>query len=132
MELLAASEGTSSFPILNYLIVIPAIGAVVVALLPKAREELARPVGAMFAAAAGGMSVYLATQFDADSGGFQFQSVQSWIPDLGISWHVGVDGISLWLVVLTGLITPIVLLGVDPHGDDKPYTAWLLMLQAGI
>ena len=131
MELLAASEGTSSFPILNYLIVIPAIGAVVVALLPKAREELARPVGAMFAAAAGGMSVYLATQFDADSGGFQFQSVQSWIPDLGISWHVGVDGISLWLVVLPGLITPIVLLGVAPHGDDKPYTAWLLMLQAG-
>lgn len=131
MELLAASEGGASFPILNYLILIPAVGAVVVALLPKARAELARPVGAMFATAAGAMSLYLMTEFDREDAGFQFESMQSWIPDLGISWHVGVDGISLWLVVLTGLITPIVLLGVDPHRDEKPYTAWLLMLQAG-
>jgi NADH-quinone oxidoreductase subunit M len=131
MDVLASSGEASSFPILNYLILLPAVGAVVVALLPRSRPELARPVGALFASAAGAMSLYLMTQFDTHDGGFQFESVQSWIPDLGISWHVGVDGISLWLVVLTGLITPIVLLGVDPHHDPKPYTAWLLMLQAG-
>ena len=131
MDVLAATEGASNFPLLNYLIAIPAVGAIVVALLPKSRSDLARPVGAMFAAAAGAMSLYLMVSFDAADPGFQFESMQSWIPDLGISWHVGVDGISLWLVVLTGLITPIVLLGVDPHHDPKPYTAWLLMLQAG-
>ena len=134
IEVLATAEGAATgidFPILNYLIVLPAIGALVVALLPKSRVELARPVGALFSGGAGALAIYLMTQFDRDDGGFQFESVQSWIPDLGISWHVGVDGISLWLVVLTGLITPIVLLGVDPHGNEKPYTAWLLMLQAG-
>ena len=135
MELLAAigssDSAGASFPILNYLILLPAIGAVVVALLPKSRVELARPVGALFSSAAGAMAIYMMVKFDRHDGGFQFESVQSWIPDLGITWHVGVDGISLWLVVLTGLITPIVLLGVDPHHDPKPYTAWLLLLQAG-
>ncbi|MDG2112698.1 MAG: NADH-quinone oxidoreductase subunit M [Actinomycetota bacterium] len=135
MDLLGAlgssDDGALAFPILNYLILLPAIGAVFVALLPKSRVELARPVGALFSAAAGAMALYMMVKFDRHDPGFQFESVQSWIPDLGISWHVGVDGISLWLVVLTGLITPIVLLGVDPHHDPKPYTSWLLLLQAG-
>ena len=132
MDVVATAEtASSSFPILNFLILIPAVGALVVALLPARRTELARPVGALFGAAAGAMSIFLMTQFDTHESGFQFESYQSWIPDLGIAWHVGVDGISLWLVVLTGLITPIVLLGVDPHHDPKPYTAWLLLLQAG-
>ncbi len=134
MNVLAVTEAASravDFPVLNYLIVLPAVGALVVALLPNSRLELVRPIGAMFAAGAGAMSIYMAIKFDSHDPGFQFESMQSWIPDLGISWHVGVDGISLWLVVLTGLITPIVLLGVDPHHDEKPYTAWLLLLQAG-
>ena len=48
----------------------------------------------------------------------------------------GVDGISLFMVVLTGLLFPLVILGIDPHNDDprrdKPYFAWLLLLEAGV
>ena len=130
MDILGSTE-VASFPVLNALILLPAIGALVVALLPKNRPEIVRPIGALFALGAGAMSVFVMIKFQMSDSGFQFESYQSWIPSLGISWHIGVDGISLWLVVLTGLITPIVLLAVDPHHDPKPYTAWLLLLQAG-
>ena len=126
-----AAQTEASFPVLNALIIVPIVGALVVTLLPKSRPELMRPVGAIFSAIAGALSLYVMAEFSISQSDFQFQSIQSWIPSLGINWHVGVDGISLWLVVLTGLITPLVLVAVDPHHDPKPYTAWLLLLQAG-
>ena len=43
----------------------------------------------------------------------------AWIESLGISWTVGVDGISLFLVVLTGILFPIAILGADPHHDSQ-------------
>ena len=129
--LAAADSAAGGFPLLNALILVPAVGAAVVALLPRSRPDLARPLGTLFAAIGGALSLSLAWQFDAANGGFQFESTVSWIPALGISWHVGVDGISLWLVVLTSLVVPIVLAGVDPHHNPKPYTAWMLLLQAG-
>ena len=118
-------------PVLTWLILTPAVGAALITLLPKNLPGVHRQIGALFSAAAGALSIYLAVKFDTHAGGFQFESIREWIPSLGISWHLGVDGISLWLVVLTGLIFPIVLAGIDPHGDEKPYTAWMLMLQAG-
>ena len=59
-------------------------------------------------------------------------SKHSWIEAWGISWHLGVDGISLFLVVLTGVLFPLAILGTDPHHDEKPYLAWLLLLEAGV
>ena len=130
-SLLAASGAGSDFPLLNALIFVPVVGALVVALLPASRPDLARPLGTLFAAVGGALALALAWQFDAADPGFQFESTVSWIPALGISWNVGVDGISLWMVVLTSLVVPIVLAGVDPHHNPKPYTAWMLLLQAG-
>ncbi|WP_420445527.1 complex I subunit 4 family protein [Candidatus Poriferisodalis sp.] len=138
--LLAAAGAGSDFPLLNALIFVPVVGALVVALLPRSRPDLARPIGTLFAAIGGALALALAWQFDTSAAAaqlsngdaaFQFESTVSWIPALGISWKVGVDGISLWLVVLTSLIVPIVLAGVDPHHNPKPYTAWMLLLQAG-
>ena len=57
------------------------------------------------------------------------QSKHTWIEPWGISWHLGVDGISLFLVVLTGVLFPLAIVGVDPHHDEKPYLAWLLLLR---
>ena len=51
---------------------------------------------------------------------------------MGIAWNLGVDGISLFLVVLTGVLFPLALLGADPHHDAKPYMAWMLLLEAGL
>jgi hypothetical protein len=73
-----------------------------------------------------------AAAFETGDAGFQFEVEPSpWIDDLGISWHLGVDGISLFLVVLTGLLFPLAIVAVTPKHDPKPYYAWLLLLQAG-
>jgi NADH-quinone oxidoreductase subunit M len=130
MDAHAATEG-AGFPLLTALIVLPAIGALLVALIPRNRGDVARLVGVATSAATAAMSIWLTTQFDLHDDGFQFTSKHTWIEDLGISWNLGVDGISLFLVLLTGLLFPLALWGVKPKHDPKPYTAWLLLLQAG-
>ena len=135
MQLLAAEAvnhvNGAGFPLLTALVVLPAIGALLVALVPTSRGEVGRLVGVATSAATGALSIWLVTQFDIGNDGFQFTSQHVWIKDLGVSWHLGVDGISLFLVLLTGLLFPLVLWGIKPHHDPKPYTAWLLLLQAG-
>lgn len=131
--LLAAESGghAPDFPILTALVLLPAIGALTVALVPKSRAELHRMVALLFSGATAALAVYLLAAFEAGDSGYQFEVNRSWISDFGISWHLGVDGISLFLVVLTGLLFPIAMLGAEPHHDAKPYYAWLLLLEAG-
>ncbi len=119
------------FPILTALVVIPAVSALIVALLPARRPEVVRLFGLLAATLTGALSIALLVNFDRDTSGFQFVSLHEWIPEFGISWHLGVDGISLFLVVLTGVLFPIALFGVDAKQNYKAYTAWMLLLEAG-
>ena len=116
---------------LTWFLVVPIVGALLVAITPDRRGDLPRLIGLLTSVSVGALSVYLLTQFATDDAGFQFTTQNMWVEQLGISWHLGVDGISLFLVVLTGLLFPLVLVGVDPHHDIKPYTAWMLLLEAG-
>ena len=128
-----ANEGghaVASSP-LTVAIALPFIGALVVAAIPKGRVELHRVVALLFATGTGAVSVWLLAAFDRHDAGFQFEVNRTWISDFGISWHLGVDGISLFLVVLSGLLFPLAIVAVTPHHDPKPYYAWLLVLQAG-
>jgi NADH-quinone oxidoreductase subunit M len=129
----AASEGAGApdFPILTALILVPAAGALLVALVPRTRAELHRQVAVLFSVATGALAVYILAAFETGDSGYQFEVNRSWISDFGISWHLGVDGISLFLVVLTGVLFPIAMLGAQPHHDAKPYYAMLLLLEAG-
>ena len=74
---LVAAQTSSSFPVLNALIIVPIAGALVVVLLPNSRPELMRPVGAIFASIAAALSLYVMVQFSIHEAGFQFQSIQS-------------------------------------------------------
>ncbi|MEY3588786.1 MAG: NADH-quinone oxidoreductase subunit [Actinomycetota bacterium] len=123
---------TASFPILSALILLPVLGSLVVALLSNRRPEYVKLAATLFSVGIGGMSIWLLASFHSHEGGFQFVSQHEWIKAWGISWHVGVDGISLFLVVLTGILFPLVIIGVDPHHDEKRYLAWLLLLEAGV
>jgi NADH-quinone oxidoreductase subunit M len=123
--------GSPDFPILTALVLVPALGALAVVLVPRSRSELLRPVAIVFSAAAAALTLWVLAAFDPHDAGYQFETNRSWVADFGISWHVGVDGISLFLVVLTGVLFPLALLGATPHHDAKPYYAWLLLLEAG-
>jgi len=119
------------FPLLTSMVVLPAIAALLVALVPKNRVQSARMVGVAMSGTVGALSVWTMFEFDRHDDGMQFVSEHDWISDLGISWHLGIDGISLFLVVLTGVLFPLALVGVKPKHDEKSYTAWLLLLEAG-
>lgn len=123
---------TASFPVLTALILLPVLGSALVAVLSNRRPEYVKLAASLFSVGVGGMSVWLLASFHAHEAGFQFVSRHEWIKAWGISWHVGVDGISLFLLVLTGILFPLVILGVDPHHDEKRYLAWLLLLEAGV
>jgi NADH-quinone oxidoreductase subunit M len=125
---------SSSFPLLTSIILVPAAGALVVALLPRPRPDLARLVGMLTALTTAALTVYLLIAFDKSDDGMQFVSQHLWIKEWGISWHVGVDGISLFLLVLTGLLFPLAFWGgeADASHDVKAYTAWMLLLEAGV
>jgi NADH:ubiquinone oxidoreductase subunit 4 (subunit M) len=128
-----ASEGghaVAASP-LTAAIVVPFVGAIAVAAIPAARAELHRLVALLFATASGAVSFWLLAAFDTHDAGFQFEVSRQWVADFGISWHVGIDGISLFLVVLSGILFPLSIVAVTPHHDPKPYYAWLLVLQGG-
>jgi NADH-quinone oxidoreductase subunit M len=126
----------ASFPILTAIILVPAVAALVVALLSRHRPELVRLVGMVAMVATGALTIWLLASFETDVEGFQFVTIHPWIESWGISWHLGVDGISLFLVVLTGMLFPLSLAGIDPHhkdpGQEKSYIGWLLLLEAGM
>ncbi len=130
--MLAAGGAAGAFPILSALIYVPIVGAICVLLTKRSRPEFAKLIALLVSVTTAAMSIWLLASFDTGDDGFQFVSQHTWIKQWGIGWHLGVDGISLFMVVLTGLLFPIVIAGIDPHHDEKPYLAWMLMLQAGV
>jgi NADH-quinone oxidoreductase subunit M len=128
----AASGEVLSFPILSALVILPLIGSIVVAFLGKSRPEWIKLGALTSSVTTGALSLWLLGAFKSGEAGFQFVSQHLWISQWGISWHLGVDGISLFLVVLTGILFPLVIVGIDPHHNETSYFAWMLLLQAGL
>jgi len=129
---IAASEANVGFPLLTMLVIMPMIGSIIVALLSRRRAEWVKLTALVTSVFVAALSIWMVVEFPSGSEGFEFVSKHSWIESWGISWHLGVDGISLFLVLLTGVLFPLVIAGVDPHHDEKPYLAWILMLEAGV
>jgi len=121
----------SSFPYVALLLLVPAIAAGVVALLHSASRQAVRWIGLIASLLTLGIAVAMLIAFDAHSGGYQFVTQHSWASALGISWLTGVDGISLFMVLLTALLIPIVLLGASEERRNKSFVAWLLLLEVG-
>lgn len=128
----AGSEAAASFPVLTALVVIPVLGALFLLVLPNNRPEYFKQVAFLVSAVVGAMTIWIVTDFQTEHAAqFQYQNQRDWIESLGISWHLGIDGISLWLVVLTGLIFPLAIVAIDAEHSPKAYFAWLLVLEAG-
>ena len=88
----------------------PLLSAVLVALLPQNEKRLVRAWTFLAMLLNFGLTVVLYTQFDPRGTEFQLEQRVPWITDLGISYHVGVDGLAVSLMLLTGFLGPLVVL----------------------
>ncbi|GIW12644.1 MAG: NADH dehydrogenase subunit M [Tepidiforma sp.] len=120
---------------LSILIFLPAIAAAVILLLPQRLEQQARWVALVTAAAMFVLSVQMFFQFDRDAGGYQFVERHRWV-DIGafnLQYLVGVDGLSLPLVVLTTCLTlASVLVSFSVTHRPRAYFACLLVLASSV
>jgi NADH-quinone oxidoreductase subunit M len=92
--------------ILTLILLVPLAGAVLVALAPD-RAKLPNWIALVTTLITFGLTLHLPAHFDKTQTGFQFIVNRLWIEKPAIYYHVGVDGLSLWLVVLVGLLAPI-------------------------
>ncbi len=105
MDFLIVNEG---FPILSTLVFLPLVGAL--ALLAVPNESFARIWTLIITTITAVISLFLYPRFDTTTAKYQFGEHCSWIPSLNINYTLGIDGISLLLVLLTTLIMPICIL----------------------
>ncbi len=119
--------------LLSLLVAIPVIGAVVVALTGRERETLQKTLGLAVSGGVFALSLRLVSRF-ADVPGMQFVERHRWIAAWGIGYHVGIDGLSLWLVILTTTLTPLALLGSwrSVPARVREFVVFMLLLEAGM
>lgn len=92
--------------ILTLILLVPLAGAILVALMPD-RVKLPNWIALLTTLASFLLALHLPAHFATGVGGFQFEVNLPWIENPEIHYHVGVDGLSLWLVVLVGLLAPV-------------------------
>jgi len=123
-----------TLPLLTSLVVLPLIGAVLALALGRNRDALVRQFALGISLLVFAASVVLWLRFDPTSADYQFVERYTWLPDFGISYHVGVDGISLFLVVLTTFLTPIALLCSWDSIEERvrEFSFFMLVLEAAM
>jgi NADH-quinone oxidoreductase subunit M len=123
----------SGFPTLTLLILLPAASALAVALIPRRRSELLYPVSVALSLLPLGVAGYVVWEFAVGDPGFQFTEKILWFEPWGVSYFVGVDGISLLLVALTAFLMPISLLAsASISRRRKEYFVAMLALETGL
>ena len=120
--------------IISLILIIPIVGAVLVALVPRDQKELTRWLALLTALINLVISVPLYFNFDVTAAGYQFEEFAAWIPSLNINYHVGLDGLSLFLVLLTTFLTAIAVLSSWTAITEavKEYMALLLFLETAM
>jgi NADH-quinone oxidoreductase subunit M len=121
-------------PILTVITITPLVGALVVAAIPSRYVDAIRWTALGFALAAWGLSLVLLAAFAFGPAGFQFQESVDWIPAFGIQYKLGVDGLSILMVVLTTTLSWIsILASFGPIKDRvKGYMISFLVLEIGM
>ena len=109
---------------------LPLIGAVLIAGLPP---HLAKYMGILVALGALVVAAYVALNFAPNYHRYQFTESQEWIPQLHVFYRLGVDGVSLWLILLNAFLTVVALLAapVTMRGSSR-FIALMLAMSAGM
>jgi NADH-quinone oxidoreductase subunit M len=117
----------------SLLIFLPVLGAVVIALTPRQAALLQKRIGLVLSVCIFLLSLLLLRGFQpiADP---QFLEQRPWLPAYGISYSLGIDGLSLWLILLTTFLTPLALLGswTSIEKRVREFNVFMLLLEAGM
>jgi NADH-quinone oxidoreductase subunit M len=119
-----------AFPFLTTLVLVPAGAAVLALLVPRRLTALIRAVALAGSVGTLGIAAAMLDEFRAGFAGYQMVSTHPFVRPLGISWSLGVDGISVFLVLLSALIFPLALLGAGERENLKAFSVWVLLLEA--
>ena len=121
------------FPYLTTIIFLPVVGAILIAFIPGLSQRLIKRIAAILTFIPLALSLFLFFNFDKSLGGIQFEEKLSWIPAINANYHLGVDGLSLPLVILMAFLGFLVVL-ISWKIDLRPreYFAWLLLLETSI
>ncbi len=120
--------------LISFLLAVPLVGALLILLIKKDKDDLVRYFGLFISVAAFVVSLIIYFGYDAARGGFQLNEKYMWISNLHISYSVGIDGISLLLVLLTTFLTPLTLLSSwkSITKNVKGFTFFMLLLEVGM
>src|SRR5271163_3496837 len=126
----------SNFPWLTVAGVVPLVGAIAVGLTPgqsapggaadrRARDLLVKRIALVFSLITLAVTIAMAVNFKIGGPRFQFSQVYQWIPQFGVHYAVGVDGIALVLILMTTILMPVVVLASwnDTDGPANPVGA---------
>jgi NADH-quinone oxidoreductase subunit M len=123
----------SDFPFLDVVIFLPLVGAIALGFVPKGNLAALRYGALGITLATFVLSLGLLVNFDSGDAGFQLGTSGQWIPEWGVAYLTGIDGISLWLILLTTFLMPLsVLASWSITTRVKPYFAFLLILETGM
>jgi NADH-quinone oxidoreductase subunit M len=126
-----------NFPWLTTLIAVPLLGAALTALVPRGLELAAKRLALFIAVITAIIALVAAVAFVGEGQPEQFVEQYEWVGSLGVFYAVGANGVSLSLIVLTAVVTPIVLLAMWREAEaerrnPKPFFALVLLLEAMI
>jgi len=121
------------FPIISFIVFTPIVTGLLLLLIPGERKTEIRVAALAAATLSLALSVWAYFSYDQALGGYQFVEKVDWIPAFGISYHVGVDGMNLPLVLLTGLVMFTGVL-ISWGIDDRPreFFVFLYILATGV
>ncbi|MCB9437996.1 MAG: NADH-quinone oxidoreductase subunit M [Anaerolineales bacterium] len=128
-------ESFASNP-LNLLVFLPLIGAAIVAFLPKGLPNLARWAALVFSIPTLVIAIgvfYNVQNNDPGSSGFFYEYTAAWFPQIGAAWHLGVDGVSVTMVLLTAILVPLsILIAFEHDKGTQVVLALILFMQAAM
>ncbi|MGI9610711.1 MAG: proton-conducting transporter membrane subunit, partial [Acidimicrobiia bacterium] len=121
------------FPVISLLVALPLLAALVVVFIPGTRRELLLPVAFGLTLLPLAVALFMLWEFETGVAGFQFTEQALDFEAWGVGWRVGVDGISILLIVLTTILFPISLMASTSITQrPKAYLVSLLILEAGL
>src|SRR6266436_1669742 len=121
-------------PLVTLVTFLPGAAGLALLLLPRRAAGVLRPASLVVTIITFVLSLPLYFGFDGDAIGYQFEESRRWMPTLGVTYHVGVDGISLLLVLLTTFLMPLALASAWGSIEDrvKGFVATMLILETGM